>query len=98
MRKYEFYGQFKKDYKRVQKQAYYNETFEKELWEVVYKLARDIPLEEKYKDHQLNGQKKNVRECHLRPNCLLVYSKDKEGLQLLLMRIGPHNKALKRLQ
>lgn len=36
-------------------------------------LEQGIPLDSKYRDHQLTGQLKNYRECHIKPDFLLVY-------------------------
>ena len=91
MRKIEPTTKFKKDYKKLKKQSFFDEAFEKEFQGVIDKLAKDIQLEEKYRDHELKGQKGSVRECHVAPDWLLVYSKDSDGLILLLMRTGSHS-------
>ena len=49
-----------------------NRNFDDELWEVIDKLANDIPLEEKYKDHWLNGKKVPTREPMPSPRRVLV--------------------------
>ncbi|MCQ2848806.1 YafQ family addiction module toxin [Helicobacter pylori] len=43
------------------------------LYKVVGNLATEQPLEPKYKDHPLKGALKDFRECHLKPDLLLVY-------------------------
>ncbi|MCR5790858.1 MAG: type II toxin-antitoxin system YafQ family toxin [Lachnospiraceae bacterium] len=91
MRKIEPTVKFKKDYKRLKKQPFYDEAFKEEFTGVIRKLANDIPLEEKYRDHRLQGQNGNVRECHIAPDWLLVYLKDSEGLKLILLRTGTHS-------
>ena len=53
--------------------------------------ANDIPLPKKYHDHGLKGQYAAYRECHVRPNWLLVYKKDKTDLILVLVRTGTHS-------
>ncbi|MGL2636496.1 type II toxin-antitoxin system YafQ family toxin [Helicobacter pylori] len=45
------------------------------LYKVVGNLATEQPLEPKYKDHPLKGALKDFRECHLKPDLLLVYLK-----------------------
>ena len=55
-----------------------------EFEKIVDDLANDIPLDQKYRDHKLVNQKGNVRECHVAPDWLLIYSKDDEGLKLIL--------------
>ncbi|MFB1289187.1 type II toxin-antitoxin system YafQ family toxin [Helicobacter pylori] len=43
------------------------------LYKVVENLAKEQPLAPKYKDHPLKGALKDFRECHLKPDLLLVY-------------------------
>lgn len=47
-----------------------------ELLEVLSCLANDLPLDPKYKDHALTGNWKDYRECHIKPDLLLVYRKE----------------------
>ena len=66
--------------------------FDKTLFEeIVYKLANDIPLERKYQDHDLHGDYEGARECHIKPDWLLVYVKTKDELTLILTRTGTHS-------
>ncbi|WP_036225902.1 type II toxin-antitoxin system YafQ family toxin [Mesoaciditoga lauensis] len=74
---------FKKDYKKLS-------TKEKEvLRTVVIKIANGEKLDTKFKDHKLAGKLKNFRECHLKPNLLLIYRVDKTELELV--RVGTHS-------
>jgi len=67
-----------------------------EIGNVVALLSEnDIPLPEKYQDHQLKGRFAEFRECHVRPNWLLVYKKTKEDLILALIRTGTHSEIFK---
>ncbi|EJC54674.1 type II toxin-antitoxin system YafQ family toxin [Helicobacter pylori] len=50
------------------------------LYKVVGNLSTEQPLEPKYKDHPLKGALKDFRECHLQPDLLLVYLKNKKTL------------------
>lgn len=61
----------------------------KELNIVLDLLMHNLPLEKKYKDHPLNGNWIKRRECHIRPDVLLIYMKDEENL--FLERIGSHS-------
>ena len=60
------------------------------LEEVVNKLANQETLEAKYHDHALTGEYRDFRECHVKPDWLLVYCIDDEELELLLFRTGSH--------
>lgn len=59
---------------------------------VVTKLQKDEPLEEKLRDHELRGNYAGFRECHVHPDLLLVYKKTDDGeLHVLsLVRINSH--------
>ena len=68
------------------------------LPEVLADLSADVPLAAKYKDHALTGNWVGYRECHIRPDLLLVYMKigetvDSEELngELHLARLGSHS-------
>lgn len=75
-------NQFKKDYKLAMKQGLPIE----ELDHVIRLLANDGPLPEKYKDHDLSSNWKGFRECHIRPNWLLIYRVFNNNLILSLAR------------
>jgi mRNA interferase YafQ len=62
-----------------------------ELDEVVKLLSEEQPLLPKHKDHALKGNFSGYRECHIRPDWLLVYKKDKQMLTLVLVRTGTHS-------
>jgi photosystem II stability/assembly factor-like uncharacterized protein/mRNA-degrading endonuclease YafQ of YafQ-DinJ toxin-antitoxin module len=50
----------------------------------------DKPLSEKHRDHALSGEWRDYRECHLKPDLLLIYRKpDSQVLQLV--RLGSHS-------
>jgi mRNA interferase YafQ len=58
---------------------------------VLDRLAADRELDPKLKDHALTGEMAGFRECHLRPDLLLVYAKAEDRPSLILMRIGSHS-------
>ena len=63
------------------------------LTTVVNMIASGEQLDVKYRDHELNDNKrfKNCRELHLEPDCLLVYKINKKDLILFLMETGTHS-------
>ena len=77
--------QFKKDYKRISKQ---NKDLLK-LKTVIEKLVKGQLLEPKYKDHQLSGNWKGHRDCHIEPDWILIYRITADGLYL--ERTGSHS-------
>lgn len=60
---------------------------------VVEILMNEKPLPEKYKDHQLTESRdyKACRECHVKPDLLLIYSVEQEVKILRLIRTGSHS-------
>ena len=91
--KYEvrFTNQFKKDIKLAKKQG---KDIEK-LFGVIGILANGETLDEKYRDHDLSGNFKGCRECHIEPDWLLIYEIDNDVLILVLNRVGSHSELFK---
>ena len=61
------------------------------LFVVIDKLAAGKILEPKYRDHELTGNYKGTRECHIEPDWLLVYEYYNNVLVLMLYRIASHS-------
>lgn len=78
--------QFKKDYKRIAKSGIQIDDFEFILTEICSKR----PLPQKYNDHNLSGNWKGRRECHVKPDILLIYKVDDVNQLIILERIGSH--------
>ena len=80
---------FKKELKNIKKR---NKDLAK-LTEVVNKLASGQELDAKYRDHALanNLRFKDCRECHIEPDWLLVYKKNKNELTLFLIETGTYS-------
>ena len=57
---------------------------------VVDTLLQGIPLDEKYRDHELKGKYKGFRECHIQPDWLLIYLQEDDILTLTLVDTGTH--------
>jgi mRNA interferase YafQ len=91
MRKIERTKRFKSDYKRETNQGgRYRATLDAALKLVLEALANDQPLDRRYLDHALTGDWKDYRDCHIKPDLLLIYRKpDAETLQLV--RLGSHS-------
>lgn len=82
--------QFKRDYKKIKKQ---NKELNK-LRMLIEKLVSGERLEPKYKDHQLTGELKGYRDCHIEPDWLLIYKKTTDNL--ILERTGSHSELFKK--
>lgn len=89
MLKPEFSGRFKRDYKLAVKRG----CDPKKLEEVIRLLCAEKTLPETYRDHVLTNSRnyKDMRECHIEPDWLLVYQVVRDRLLLKLIRTGTHS-------
>ena len=63
-------SKFRKQYKKLNQK-------EKEITKkIINKLLNNEILESKYKDHKLIGKYAGFRECHIKPDLLLIYKKE----------------------
>jgi len=88
MRTIELFGQFKRDYKR-EKKGLHRLTLDADLVPVLLALQNDLPLEPRHCDHALIGNWKDHRDCHVKPDLVLIYSKPNDAT-LNLVRLGSH--------
>lgn len=89
MRKIDPTGQFRRDYKREAK-GQHRATLDADLVPVLEALARDQPLEPRHRDHALTGEWKDHRDCHIKPDLVLIYRKPDDAT-LQLVRLGSHS-------
>ncbi len=90
MREIKRRNEFKRNFRRKYMGRYHSLLAEGgEFDRVVITLANDIPLAPKYRDHALHGAWDGCRECHIRPDLLLVYRYEGDTLILLEM-LGSH--------
>lgn len=89
MRTIEQTGQFKRDYKREVK-GVHRQTLESDFIAIATLLANDRPLPERHRDHPLSGDWKDHRDCHIKPDLVLIYRKS-AGNVLQLIRLGSHS-------
>ena len=82
-------AKFKKDYKREGK-GLHRATLDADLLAAISFLATDHALPERFHDHPLTGEYTNHRECHVKPDLLLIYKKPDDST-LRLVRIGSHS-------
>lgn len=79
---------FKRDYKRELK-GQYKKVLDIDFKDILKKLVSDIPLEKRYHDHGLSGDWAGYRECHIKPDLLLIYRKTEDD-KIFLARLGTH--------
>lgn len=82
---------FKKDLKKYKHKQDIIEIFN----EILKKLLTRRELDHKYRDHPLAGDWIGSRECHIKPDTLLVYSIDEANNLLILERLGSHSELFK---
>ncbi|MBI3343678.1 MAG: type II toxin-antitoxin system YafQ family toxin [Gammaproteobacteria bacterium] len=82
-------NQFKRDYKRELK-GQHRATLEGDLVKVLKVPGSDVPLAERYRDHALTGEWKDSRDCHIKPDLVLIYQKPNDKV-LQLVRLGSHS-------
>ena len=80
-------NQLKKDLKRIQKRG---NNLQK-LHNILNSLRSNQTLSPRYRDHALTGNYNGFRECHIKPDWLLVYSIDNGNLILVASRTGTHS-------
>ena len=79
--------QFKKDYKLAMKRHMNIDLLD----DVIRQIADGKELDKKFKDHELSGNWKEHRECHIQPDWLLIYRIDDDVVTLTLSRTGTHS-------
>ena len=77
---------FKRDMKKQSLELFLTEEWN----EVTGALRNGIAMKEKYCDHDLKGNWKGYRECHINPDLLLIYKHQNDDC-ILLYRIGSHS-------
>ena len=80
-------SRFKKDYKSAMKRHLDISLLD----DVIRTLANCEPLPDKNKDHALTGNYSGYRECHIKPDWLLIYQIKSDLLILTLSRTGTHS-------
>lgn len=87
MRTIKYHSSFKKDYKKAVKRGYDISKLEEVLETLI--IGNKLPV--KYKDHELIGDYKGCRECHITPDWILIYEISEDDLVLCLTRTGTHS-------
>ncbi|OFX09856.1 MAG: addiction module antitoxin [Alphaproteobacteria bacterium RIFOXYD12_FULL_60_8] len=90
MRTIERSALFKRDYKKVLSSPRHGKGVERLLHPVLTSLLSETPLSTALRDHALIGEWKGYRECHLKPDLLLIYRLTEDGI-IRLARIGSHS-------
>ncbi|MEH6449395.1 MAG: type II toxin-antitoxin system YafQ family toxin [Oleispira sp.] len=90
MLKLEYSSQFKKDFKKIAKLAIPDVV---EVGHVISTLQKSELLAAKYVDHALTSNWMGYRDCHVKPDLVLIYKTTDDAL--MLARIGSHSEVFK---
>jgi len=82
-------NQFKRDLKR-EANGPHRQALQSDFVAIISILANDQALAEKHRDHALTGDWKDHRDCHVKPDLVLIYRKPDDTV-LQLVRIGSHS-------
>jgi mRNA interferase YafQ len=74
MRTVRYTSRFRRDYKR-EKAGRHNRYLDAELAKIVNMLSKDERLAQRCFDHPLSGEWSDHRDCHIRPDLILIYRK-----------------------
>lgn len=80
---------FKKAFKKL------SESDKIDVFDVIEILAAGERLNQSYRDHELSGNFKGCRECHVKPDLLLIYRIRNDILELALIEVGSHSELFK---
>ena len=81
----EYSKSFKKAFKKL------NESEKKLTKDIIWQLANNEELAQKYKDRALIGSYKGFRGRHVKPDLFLIYKKQNEILLLTCVEVGSHS-------
>ena len=87
MRRISRTNQFKRDYKR-ESRGQYRLILDELLTDVITCLVSDTVLPPQYRDHALVGNWSDCRDCHIKPDLVLIYQITNNDITLI--RLGSH--------
>jgi mRNA interferase YafQ len=89
MRTIKYTRRFKRDYRREQS-GKHGKKLDSLLSAIITLLVEDKPLPPNAVDHPLIGALNDCRDCHVKPDLILIYRKtDDDSLELI--RLGSHS-------
>lgn len=80
---------FKRDFKREAK-GQHRQILDTDFRRIIEALACDKPLEIRHRDHALGNNWKGYRDCHVKPDLVLIYCLTDDD-RLILARLGSHS-------
>jgi mRNA interferase YafQ len=90
MRTIKYTSKFKRDYKREKRSTHHGKNLDRDLIAITKLLMNDTALPPSYHDHQLVNDWKDHRDCHIKPDLILIYRKP-DVKTLEFVRLGSHS-------
>jgi mRNA interferase YafQ len=78
---------FRRQLKQCRKRRWNMSTLE----DVVTMLQKEEPLPERHRDYALSGDRTGQRDCHIKPDWILIYRIRSDALVLQLLETGSHS-------
>ena len=78
---------FRKDFQKCKKRGLDVSLIES----VLEMIINDKPLPSRYRNHILSGNYSGCRECHIKPDWIMIYRIDFERNMVILLRTGTHS-------
>lgn len=85
----DFTKQFLKDWKRLNASGRYDMVKLKEV--MLLLIANDVALPAHLRDHELTGEWRDHRECHIGGDFLLIYHTEEQANLVVFTRAGTHS-------
>lgn len=82
---------FRKALKKLLKSGSFPRKDREKLEFIVELLKKQQKLDPKNRDHELSGEYSRIRECHIKPDLLLLYKIEQKILTLILINLGSHS-------
>ena len=84
-------SRFKKSLRKLSRSGNFDQKLRETLAKIINTLTRGEKLEPVYEDHELTGKFIGHRECHVKPDLLLIYYIENNDLVLVLVNLGSHS-------
>ena len=84
-------SRFKKSLRKLSRSGNFDQKLRETLAKVINTLTCGEILEPVFRDHELTGKFVGHRECHIKPDLLLIYYIENDDLVLVLVNLGSHN-------
>ena len=89
MRRINYSRAFRRDYRR-EKRGQHGRNLDEQLDAALQLLVNDQPLPPRYRDHPMHGNRAGERNCHIRPDLVLIYTKP-NSTDINLIRLASHS-------